>query len=80
MGCGATAVMAPKFYAYVASGQYVGLLGGMKGAAEYELLVGERGTAVTGMGAQSIVHLLIIAFVILGNIGFFVMRKNRRGL
>jgi hypothetical protein len=37
MGCGATAVMAPKFYAYVASGQFVGLLGGMKGAAEYEI-------------------------------------------
>jgi len=80
MGCGATAVMAPKFYAYVASGQYVGLLGGMKGAAEYEILVKERGTAVTGMGAQSIVHLLIIGLVILGNIGFFITRKHKRGL
>ncbi len=80
MGCGTTAVSAPKYYAFVSSGQFVGLLGGMKGAAEYELLVGKSGTAVTGMGAQSLVHLLIIALVILGNLGFFIMRsQSRRG-
>lgn len=77
MGCGATAVMAPRYFAYTASGQFVGLLGGMKGAAEYELLVGKSGSAVTGMGAQSLVHLLIIGLVILGNVGFFLTRKNR---
>ena len=78
MGCGGTAVMAPKFYAYVASGQFVGLLGGMRGAAEYEELVGRPGTATVGMQAQSMVHFLIIALVILGNVGFFAMRRSRR--
>jgi len=78
MGCGGTAVMAPKFYAYVASGQFVGLLGGMRGAAEYELLVGEIGTATVGMQAQSMVHLLIIGLVVLGNLGFFLSRKTRK--
>lgn len=77
MGCGATAVMAPKYFAYIASGQFVGLLGGMKGAAEYELLVGKSASAVTGMGAQSLVHLLIIGLVIMGNIGYFLTRKER---
>jgi len=78
MGCGTTAVSAPKYYAFVGSGQFVGLLGGMKGAAEYELLVEKPGNAVIGMGAQSMVHLLIIALVILGNIGFFMLGKHRR--
>lgn len=78
MVCGTTAVGAPKYYAFVASGQFLGLLGGMKGAAEYEILIGHPGTAVTGMGAQSLVHLLIIALVILGNIGFFVGRSRKR--
>jgi len=76
VGCGVTSVMAPKLYAYVGSGQMTGLLGGMKGAAEYEQLVGKEGLAVTGMGIQSLVHLLIIALIIIGNLGFF-MEKRR---
>ncbi len=78
MVCGTTAVGAPKYYAFVASRQFLGLLGGMKGAAEYEILIDQRGAAVTGMGAQSLVHLLIIGLVILGNVGYFIGRIGRR--
>ncbi len=78
MGCGTTAVSAPRYYAYVSSGQFVGLLGGMRGAAEYELLVGEKGTAFRGMDAQSLVHLLIIALVIVGNVGYFMGKRGRK--
>jgi hypothetical protein len=80
MGCGTTAVSAPKYYAFVDAGQFVGLLGGMKGAAEYEQLINRQGDAMVGMGAQSLVHLLIIALVIIGNLGFFVggIGKRRR--
>ncbi|MFZ5979304.1 MAG: hypothetical protein ACOYVF_01610 [Candidatus Zixiibacteriota bacterium] len=77
VGCGVTAVMAPKFYAFVSAGQMTGLLGGMKGAAEYEILAGKEGRAYTGMDAQSLVHLLVIAFVILGNLGFFMGRRKK---
>jgi hypothetical protein len=77
MGAGITAVMAPKFYAYVRSGQLVGLLGGMKGAAEYEELVGAKGMATSGMGAQSMVHVMIIIFVLLGNIAYFAGRGRQ---
>ncbi|HOP08295.1 MAG TPA: hypothetical protein PLF13_13525 [candidate division Zixibacteria bacterium] len=78
IGCGTTAVSAPKYYAFVGAGQFVGLLGGMKGAAEYEQLVEKRGSAVIGMGAQSLVHLLIIGLVILGNLGFFLSGRHKR--
>ncbi len=78
MGVGCTAVMAPKFYAFVGAGQIVGLLGGMKGAAEYEILLGRPGTAFRGMDIQSLVHFLIIGLVLIGNIGFFVMKKRKR--
>ncbi|MCK4655599.1 MAG: hypothetical protein KAT85_01170 [candidate division Zixibacteria bacterium] len=77
MGAGVTAVMAPKFYAYVRADQLVGLLGGMKGAAEYEELVGAVGMATTGMGAQSMVHLMIIFFIIMGNIAYFIGRREK---
>jgi hypothetical protein len=78
IGCGTTAVSAPKYYAFVDAGQFVGLLGGMKGAAEYEQLIEQEGDAMVGMGAQSLVHLLIIALVIVGNLGFFVGGIGRR--
>lgn len=74
VGCGLTAVMAPRYFAYIGSGQMTGLLGGMKGAAEYELLVGRPGTAASGMTAQSLVHLFIILSVIAGN---FIYLKDR---
>ncbi|SYZ73233.1 conserved hypothetical protein [Candidatus Zixiibacteriota bacterium] len=76
VGAGMTAVMAPKMYSFVQAGQLTGLLGGMKGAAEYEELVGVKGNATRGMDAQSLVHLLIIGFVILGNISYFVTKKK----
>ncbi|UCD63194.1 MAG: hypothetical protein JSW34_10635 [Candidatus Zixiibacteriota bacterium] len=78
MGVGCTAVMAPKYYAFVGAGQIVGLLGGMKGAAEYEILIEQEGTAFRGMDIQSLVHFLIIAFVVIGNIGYFAGRRHRR--
>jgi len=78
VGGGVTAVVAPKMYAFVEADQLTGLLGGMKGAAEYELLINQPGTATRGMDSQSLVHFLIIFFVIVGNIGFFATRKKSK--
>jgi len=74
VGSGMTAVMAPKMYSFVESDQ----LTGMKGAAEYEKLLGKLGSATRGMDSQSLVHLLVIFFVIIGNLGHFLTRKNRK--
>ena len=49
----------------------------MKGAAEYEELVGAIGMATAGMGAQSMVHLMIIFFIIMGNIAYFIGRREK---
>ena len=56
----------------------IGLLGGMKGAAEYEILMGYEGSAFRGMDIQSLVHFLIIGMVLLGNIGFFLSGRHKR--
>ncbi len=79
IGSGVTAVMAPKIYAYVGSGQMTGLLGGMKGAADYEKLVGKPDAAIKGMAAQSLVHLFIIFAVIVGNVIYIVERRRGKG-
>jgi len=78
LASGTTAVAAPPFYPYVQSGQLVGLLGGLKGAAEYEMLVDAPGDAVRGMDAQSIVHALIVFFILLGNVAYFAERRAQR--
>ncbi len=41
IAAGVTAVMASDFYPYLQTGQLIGLLGGLKGAAEYEKLLDE---------------------------------------
>jgi len=55
-----------------------GMLGGMKGAADYEILVNQPGLAAKGMSAQSLVHLFIILSVIAGNIVFFIEKRRKR--
>jgi hypothetical protein len=77
MGAGVTAVMAPKSYSFLQTKQMVGLLGGMKGAAEYERLSQNPGWATRGMDPQSIIHLLIVVFIILGNVGYFMSKRSK---
>lgn len=72
-----TAIGAPRYYQYLQTGQLVGLIGGMKGAAEYERLVGSPGLATVGMDSQSIAHLLIIGFVILGNVILWHQKRRK---
>ena len=74
-----TAVAGPDYVPYYKSGQLLGLSAGMKGAAEYEKLVGLPGTATAGMAAQSASHLLLIAFIVFGNVMFFLGRRRAGG-
>lgn len=77
VAAGMTAVMASDAYPFLQSGQLSGLLGGLKGAAEYEQMINHRDRAFIGMDAQSITHVLIVFFIILGNISYFVTRKKK---
>ncbi len=77
IACGATAVMVTSFYPYLPSGQLVGLIGGLKGAAEYEHLVGRTGTAARGMDAQSVAHGLILIAIVAGNLQALLRRKRK---
>ncbi|MFC1572100.1 hypothetical protein ACFL6M_00730 [Candidatus Eisenbacteria bacterium] len=72
---GNTAIQAVLLYPYFPA-QISGFLGGLKGAAEYERMVGVDGAGVRGMDAQSMAHLLIVCFVVLGNIGFLIQKRR----
>jgi hypothetical protein len=89
LGCGITAVSAADFYPYLNSGQFTGMLAGMKGAAEYEELLEakmvrsgkdwslrRRGTEA--MSSQTTAHLAIMCFIVLGNVAFFASRRRKQ--
>lgn len=78
VAAGVTAVEAVDYYKFLQTGQLIGLLNGLKGAAEYEFLVGREGFGKLGMASQSVAHLLIILLVIIGNIGYFTIGRYRR--
>jgi hypothetical protein len=72
-----TAVMATTFFPFLNSGQAVGMVAGLKGAAEYEKLIGIPGRAGRGMDAQSIAHLVMICFIAVGNLAYFMGKRRR---
>jgi hypothetical protein len=85
VGGGVTAVEAPLLYPYYPQ-QLVGMMGGLQGAAEYERLFTEKfprflessRTALVRMFPQTVAHLVIVAFVILGNVSYFAQRRRER--
>ncbi len=77
---GSTAVQAVTMFPYYQAGLVAGFLGGLKGAAEYEKLIGHPDAGARGMDAQSVSHLLIVLMIVLGNLGYFLARdEGRRG-
>ncbi|HHW26983.1 MAG TPA: hypothetical protein GXX23_06540 [Firmicutes bacterium] len=72
---GVTGVLAASNETYVQSGQCKGILAGLRAAAEYEKLTDKKGSGTVGMDAQSIAHLLIVIFVVMGNVAMFLSKK-----
>jgi len=82
MSTGTTSIQVNEVMPYVQAGQVQGILAGMPGAAEYENLIGSPGIGTSGMDAQSVAHLVIVLFIVLGNLGYFIERnreKKQRG-
>ena len=69
-----TAWAAPTAMPYLASGQIVGLNNGLKGAAEFEKLVGARGFGLGGITSLSMAHLWAVIVIVVGNIVYFATR------
>ena len=81
---GVTAVTAPEIAPFLKSGQLLGLMSGLRGAADYEELVRRNyknfekypNTATAGMESQNIVHIMIIIFIIIANIVYLYDKKK----
>lgn len=78
MSSGVTSIQVNEVMPYVDAGQIKGILAGMPGAAEYEKLIGKPGIGTSGMDAQSIAHIVIVMFIIFGNIAFYLERQRSK--
>jgi hypothetical protein len=72
-----TAAMITSYDPYVASGQLYSVVGGLKGAAEYENLYGQKGGGNRGMLAQTSAHIYLIILILAGNFIYFINRQGR---
>ncbi len=79
LGAGNTAVQVTEMYPYVRSGQIIGILGGMNGAAEFEKITDQIDKGTRFMLSQSFAHMVVIAFIFIGNVAYFTIeRKGKR--
>ena len=86
LAIGVTGVMTSDYYPFLQSGQIFGLIGGMKGASEYESLA-EKGGYITkekdqlvaskSMPIQTTTHIVIILFIVIGNVGYFMSKGKK---
>lgn len=82
---GCTGVQSPYLYPYIPK-QLLGMLGAIKGAAEYEFLLleaypemkqyPEAQEALRRMGPQLLAHLTLIGLIIIGNVIYFTQRRR----
>ena len=77
---GAIGSQISRYQSYSDTKQIQGYLGSLRGAAEYEKLLGVSGKATASMDAQSAAHLLIAVLIVVGNVAEFVVKKQKASL
>lgn len=84
---GSVAVKSPELFPYVPT-QCLGILAGLKGAAEYEQLLLDRyphldrpetRVALERMGPQTVAHLVVMLLIVTGNVIHLMRRRRERG-
>lgn len=76
VAAGATGVITPEAQNYLQARQIVGLVGGMKGALEFEIAADLPGKASGAAAALSTAHFTIIFLIILCNILYFARGRG----
>ncbi|MDP2859781.1 MAG: hypothetical protein Q8P50_17650 [Bacillota bacterium] len=72
-----TGMMGPAHVPYYQAKQLVGLVVDMKGGAEYETLIKRPSGSLAGMGAQTLAQMLIVLYMVVANVTYFTLKKER---
>ena len=73
-----TAVSTTDLAPYYQSGQLLGIVAGLSGSAEYEVLVGKPSIGVEGADVLNAGHGVVIVAIVLGNLAYFAGRRRKR--
>jgi hypothetical protein len=76
MAMATVSVVIPEVRAYYNAGQLIGFLNGIRGAAEYEKLINRPYWGLGLMDAMSVTHVMLICFVVLGNLQYLRMKRK----
>ncbi|MBI4800913.1 MAG: hypothetical protein HY796_00130 [Elusimicrobia bacterium] len=71
---GVTAISQPGYGPYLQTGQLKGLIGGMKGAAEYESLIQAPGKGTSGIDSLNLGHVLVLLLILTANIILLIIK------
>ncbi len=71
---GCLSMMTTSIKPYYDSGQVVGLMDGIKGAADLEFLTGHPGDAIVSSDILSFTQTLVLIFILVGNVAFWMQR------
>jgi len=61
------------------AGLYKALIKSTRGAAEYQFVSGYKGMALVSMDAFSAIHVLLLAIIVIGNIGYYGWERKQQG-
>jgi hypothetical protein len=71
---GCLSMMTTSIKPYYDSGQILGLMDGIKGAADLEFLTGNPGDAIVSSDILSFSQTLVLIFIALGNIAYWIQK------
>jgi hypothetical protein len=75
---GCMTIMSPYYHTFIESGQLCGMLIGNWGAAEYERLTRQPGKGTELIAFATYGNCMILAAILLGNLGLWAARRSRR--
>ena len=71
---GCLSMMTTSIKPYYDSGQLLGIMDGIKGAADLEFLTGNPGDAIVSSDILSFTQSLVLIFILIGNVSFWMTR------
>jgi len=71
------AAVYPSAVPFAESGQLIGLLNSLRGGAEYEKLINMPGRGLSAMDAMSALYVLVMVLIIIGNVNYYLERRNK---
>jgi hypothetical protein len=74
---GCLSMMTTSIKPYYDSGQLLGIMDGIKGAADLEFLTGHPGDAIVSSDILSFTQTLVLIFIVIGNVSFWMTRGQR---